>query len=255
MRCPSTTTEIVSRFCLWVWSAHPQLSPSTASLTGRTTKTVSRPSFCAGVPDRDTVPVSHLGITQPTTISFEMMFPGPRAGTSSKWAAAGCSTRRSRIGFSRLKVNSSSTASIPGTTSPIICSATPLRYSESAVQGTGHWNSVSTALYFQDNYRVNKRITLNLGLRWDGIPHTYEANKQMSDFYPNLYDPADAAQLGLNYQTILPTSPGLGTSSNPILARTPHYLNGVGICGTHGASRRLREWRLAEFWSPAWLCL
>jgi hypothetical protein len=109
-----------------------------------------------------------------------------------------------------------------------------IAYSESAVQGVGHWNSVSTALYFQDNYRVNKRMTLNLGLRWDGIPHTYEANKQMSDFYPNLYDPADAAQLGLNYQTILPASPGLGTSPNPILARTPLYLNGVGICGTQG---------------------
>jgi len=107
-------------------------------------------------------------------------------------------------------------------------------YTESAVQATGHWNSVSTALYFQDNYRVNSRLTLNLGLRWDGIPHTYEANKQMSDFYPNLYDSADAAQLGSNFQTILPTSPGLGTSPNPILAGTPLYLNGVGICGTHG---------------------
>ena len=107
-------------------------------------------------------------------------------------------------------------------------------YSESAVQSTGHWNSVSTALYFQDNYRVSNRLTLNLGLRWDGIPHTYEANKQMSDFYPNLYAPADAAQLGSDYQTILPTSPGLGRSPNPILAGTPLYLNGVGICGTHG---------------------
>lgn len=107
-------------------------------------------------------------------------------------------------------------------------------YSESAFQGTGHWNSVSTALYFQDNYRLNKRITLNLGLRWDGIPHTYEANKQMSNFYPNLYDPANAAQLASDYQTILSTSPGLGTSPNKILAGTPLYLNGVGICGTQG---------------------
>src|SRR5271169_4428169 len=56
----------------------------------------------------------------------------------------------------------------------------------------------------------------------------------MSNFYPNLYAAADAAQLGSNYQTILPTSPGLGTSPNPILAGTPLYLNGVGICGTHG---------------------
>src|SRR5215472_7613730 len=74
-------------------------------------------------------------------------------------------------------------------------------YNESAVQQTGHWNSVSTALYFQDNYRVNNRLTLTLGLRWDGIPHTYEANHQMSNFYPNLYKPADAALLGPGYQT------------------------------------------------------
>jgi hypothetical protein len=107
-------------------------------------------------------------------------------------------------------------------------------YNESAVQQTGNWNSVSTALYFQDNYRVNNRLTLTLGLRWDGIPHTYEANHQMSNFYPNLYKPADAALLGPGYQTILPTSPGLGTSPDPILANTPLYLNGVGICGTNG---------------------
>jgi hypothetical protein len=107
-------------------------------------------------------------------------------------------------------------------------------YSESAVQGTGHWNSVSTALYFQDNYRVTGRLTLNLGVRWDGIPHTYEANKQLSNFYPSLYDPADAAQLGSDFQSILPTSPGLGTSPNPVLAGKPLYLNGVGVCGTHG---------------------
>jgi len=107
-------------------------------------------------------------------------------------------------------------------------------YGESAVQGTGHWNSVSLALYFQDNYRVNNRLTLNLGLRWDGIPHTYEANYQMSNFYPNLYHQTDAALLGADYQTVLPTSPGLGTSPNPILASTPLYLNGVGICGTNG---------------------
>jgi hypothetical protein len=107
-------------------------------------------------------------------------------------------------------------------------------YNESAVQQTGHWNNISTALYFQDNYRVNNRLTLNLGLRWDGIPHAYEANQQMSNFYPNLYQPADAALLGPGYQTILPSSPGLGTSPDPILAKTPLYLNGVGVCGTNG---------------------
>jgi len=104
-------------------------------------------------------------------------------------------------------------------------------YSEAAVQGTGHWNNVSIAAYFQDNYRVNQRLTINLGLRWDGIPHTYEANNQMSNFYPNLYNPADAAILDPGNQTISPNSPGLGTSPNPVLAGQQFYVNGVGICG------------------------
>ena len=107
-------------------------------------------------------------------------------------------------------------------------------YNEPAIQATGHWNSVSIASYFQDSWRATNRLTLNLGLRWDGIPHTYEANKEMSNFYPNLYSARGAAQLSSDYQTILPTSPGLGTGANAILAGTPLYLNGVGICGTHG---------------------
>jgi hypothetical protein len=104
-------------------------------------------------------------------------------------------------------------------------------YNEAAIQGTGHWNNVSIAAYFQDNYRVNKRLTLNLGLRWDGIPHAYEANNQMSNFYPNLYNPADAAILNPGNQTISPNSPGLGTSPTPVLAGQQFYVNGVGICG------------------------
>ncbi len=95
-------------------------------------------------------------------------------------------------------------------------------YNENAVQELGHWNNNSFGLYFQDNFwRVNNRLTLNLGLRWDGIPHTYEANSQMSNFFPNLYNPANAAQLSANNQTILSTSPGLATSPNPILASLP----------------------------------
>ena len=68
-----------------------------------------------------------------------------------------------------------------------------------AVSGTrcrrtrGKWNNVSWAAYVQDNWRVNRKLTLNLGLRWDGVPHTYEANNRMGNFYPALYNPANAA--------------------------------------------------------------
>ncbi len=66
-------------------------------------------------------------------------------------------------------------------------------YNENAFKGTGHWNAINPSGYIQDNWRVNNRLTLNLGLRWDGMPHTYEANNAMGNFYPNLYDPAQAA--------------------------------------------------------------
>ncbi len=92
------------------------------------------------------------------------------------------------------------------------------QYQELAVQDKGLWNNVSWAAYIQDNWRVSHRLTLNLGLRWDGVPHTYEANNRMGNFYPSLYNPADAALLNPD-GTINPASPGLGTSPNQILSR------------------------------------
>jgi len=119
-------------------------------------------------------------------------------------------------------------------------------YTEQAVQDNGHWNNQSFAAYVQDNWRVNKRLTLNLGLRWDGIPHTYEAVNRMSDFYPNLYNSADAATL-LPNGTISPNSAGLCTSPNPILKGVSFYCNGMGIAGVNGISNGLVNNHWAAF--------
>jgi hypothetical protein len=115
----------------------------------------------------------------------------------------------------------------------------PASYQELAVQDHGYWNNISTALWVQDNWRVNHRLTLNLGLRWDGVPHTYEANNRMGNFYPQLYNPALAATFDTNHSICSgPTdpgctaaSPGLGFSSNSIIANVPLYLNGIGVEG------------------------
>lgn len=101
-------------------------------------------------------------------------------------------------------------------------------YSQDAVKAAGHWDNTSWALYIQDNYRVNNRLTLNLGLRWDGIPHTYEESNNMANFYPNLYSPANAAQLSADGNTVLPTSPGLFTNTS---LNATFYTNGIAICG------------------------
>ncbi len=132
---------------------------------------------------------------------------------------------------------------------------TPNSYQELAVQDHGLWNNVSWAAYVQDNWRVNHKLTLNLGLRWDGVPHTYEANNRMGNFYPNLYNAANAATFDTNHSICSgPTdpgctaaSPGLGTSPNSILSGVPLYLNGIGIPGQNGVPKGLVNNHWAAF--------
>jgi len=103
-------------------------------------------------------------------------------------------------------------------------------YTEDAVKSAGYWNNVSWSTYFQDNFRATNRLTLNLGLRWDGLPHTYEAKNNMANFYPSLYNSSNAAVLSPGSGSIDPTSPGLASSPDPALPGQ-FYTNGIAICG------------------------
>ncbi len=122
-------------------------------------------------------------------------------------------------------------------------------YNEDAVKITGQWNNQSYAAYFQDNWRATHRLTLNLGLRWDGVPHTYEANHQSSNFYPNLYNPADAAVFNANgsINTTLTPAGAFSTSPNPILSGVSFYTNGIGIGGVNGIPNGLINNHWANF--------
>jgi Carboxypeptidase regulatory-like domain/TonB-dependent Receptor Plug Domain len=141
------------------------------------------------------------------------------------------------------------------------------QYTEGALQDKGDWRSKNFGFYFQDNWRASKRLTVNLGLRWDGMPHTYEATGRMGNFYANQYDPTKAATFGLdangNKTTSICTgpenlvlgtnfgcsaaSPGLGSSPAAALAGVQFYLNGIGVAGKNGVPLGLVNNRWMNF--------
>ena len=84
-------------------------------------------------------------------------------------------------------------------------------------------------VYVQDDFKLSKRLTLNLGLRWFYIPHAYSDVKSM--FYPSRYDPA-----------LAPTVNPDGT----IVADSGDMLNGIAVAG-QGVPRGLVPTHPAKF--------
>jgi hypothetical protein len=120
------------------------------------------------------------------------------------------------------------------------------QYGEDGAKISGHWNNISPDAYVQDNWRATSRLTLNLGVRWDGVPHTYEANHLSSNFYPNLYNPANAATFDSNGNICsnnsapaCPGGPSPGLVAESAFGGYQFYLNGIGIGGLNGIPKGL----------------
>lgn len=109
-------------------------------------------------------------------------------------------------------------------------------YGELAIQDRGHWRNNSLSFYGSDAWRMSSRLTLNLALRWEIIPHVYDIQDRMSNFYPDRYDPAKAPIFNAD-GSLDSSGPGFSLVSGVPLSTVPFYLNGIAIAGQDGTPR------------------
>jgi hypothetical protein len=101
---------------------------------------------------------------------------------------------------------------------------------------TDHWINNNYSFYLNDDWHASSRLTLNLGLRYDALPHVYEKNNQIAVFNPADFNPANAQSPNASTGDLNPAGPGF---SQPSGAPVPFYLNGIEMAGVNGAPRGL----------------
>jgi len=91
-----------------------------------------------------------------------------------------------------------------------------------------HYVNQTPSAYVMDNWHVTPRMTLQLGLRYDALPHAWERSNAVANFDPSLYNAA-AVPVWTAAGTIDPSSPGLSTVNG-----VQYYLNGMGQASVEG---------------------
>jgi hypothetical protein len=114
-------------------------------------------------------------------------------------------------------------------------------YSQSQTDPINHYVNNAVSAYASDNWHVNSRLSLQLGLRYDALPHAWERNNQISNFVPSQYQTAFAPYFDTSsaaFCTALTAtcpngaSPGLQTFGS-----ATYYMIGITMAGVNGTPR------------------
>lgn len=118
--------------------------------------------------------------------------------------------------------------------------------------GVGHWRRTDFEPYFQDDWKVTRRLTINMGLRYYMLiaPHDVTKPTVDSSFFPGLFNPM--AQAPLNADGLLQPNPATGQTHD-----FTSFGNGLQECGANGIPKGCQRTyyenigpRLGFAWDP-----
>jgi hypothetical protein len=101
-------------------------------------------------------------------------------------------------------------------------------YSQFQAVPIRHYVNQTPSVYAMDNWHVTPRLTLQLGLRYDALPHAWERSQQVANFNPAAYNQSNAP-IWKSDGTISSASQGIATVN-----AVQYYLNGMGLAGVEG---------------------
>lgn len=110
-------------------------------------------------------------------------------------------------------------------------------FSEASANPINHYVTNTISMYAMDNWHLTSRLTVQLGLRYDAMPHVWERNNQVSNFVPSLYQSGLAPTFNSD-GSFAANSPGMQTFNFDGVP-TPFYMNGIAIAGQLGTPRAL----------------
>jgi hypothetical protein len=106
-------------------------------------------------------------------------------------------------------------------------------YSQLEFLAGKHWVNNNYNGYANDDWHVTPRLVLNLGIRYDGLPHAFERYDKFSNFVIEDYDYSQGYPLNASDGTLNPAF--LSTFSST--GTEQFYLNGIQEAGVNGFPR------------------